>query len=161
MSANSILSGFSNLLLPEKNVEPLPLEEKQKRIVICLYKSFDKDDLLLVQNYGKVIVYSDTYTNIDCGPLIFDYFILDLREEDQRVYFIKYIKNKDYYLILFRYSFEMNNGVSFHNEIDTLPRKQAFKKDFDLLLLNQPIPPPKWYISLFRSCVFGSAQIQI
>ena len=158
MTTNSVIVGLSNLILPDKNAEILEITNEEK-IVICLYKSLDKEELELLQRYGKVVCFNKTHLNLPLERFEFDYFILDLRKEDQRIYFQKYTSHAK--RLLFRHSYETNNGVPFHNELSSLPKEQALKTDFDFLLFSQPIPSPKWYISFFRSCIFGKAKVNV
>lgn len=160
MSTNSVLSGIANQLLPHKIAPSLPLDFSYKPIVICLYKKLEESHLELLRDYGKVIELSTIYVNIDSTELDFDYLIVDLREDYHRTYFQRFIRNKDYYhLVLYKHTYETNNGISFHNELNVFPTRQAFQQDFNMLLLSDPVPEPKWYVAFFRSCVFGSAQI--
>jgi hypothetical protein len=158
MTTNSVIMGLSNLILPDKNAQRLEVTNEEK-IVICLYKSLDEDELELLKRYGKVLYFNSSYLNLSLDRFNFDYFILDLREEDHRIYFQKYTSHTK--RLLFRHSYETNNGVSFHNELSSLPKEQALKTDFDFLLFSQPIPSPKCFISLFRSCIFGKAQVNV
>jgi len=160
MTTNSVLSGISNLILPERNASPLDLNGEQN-IVICLYKSLSAIELERLKKYGKVVELDDSYLNVDCRLFEFDYLVIDFRNTDYRIYFQKYIMKKEYRLLLIRHSFETNNGIPFHNELTCLPTEQALKKDFDLLLFLEELPSPKCYISFFRSCIFGKAQVQI
>lgn len=162
MSANSVLSGISNLILPEKNAPHMNTQPESTKIIICLYKTLSSDGSSLLKKYGKVIEIDSSYLNIDCNLLSFDYLVIDFRVIQYRVYFQKYIMNQNsYHLLLYRHSYETNNGIPFHNELCELPPEQALKIDFDKLLFMEPLPSPKCYISLFRSCIFGKAQVQI
>ena len=162
MSANSVLSGISNLILPEKNAPHMNYQPESNKIIICLYKTLSSDESFLLKKYGKVIEIDSSYLNIDCSLLSFDYLVIDFRVIHYRVYFQKYVMNQNsYHLLLYRHSYETNNGIPFHNELCELPPEQALKIDFDKLLFMEPLPSPKCYISLFRSCIFGKAQVQI
>ncbi len=146
----NVCTGLANTILPPKNAHTLPIN--QGKIIICLYKSIPEDVVSLLKTYGKVIIWSSIYENINCDLIEFDYFIIDLREEQQRLYYQSFILHKTYRLVLYRHSFETNNGIAFHNEITDFPPKRAFRNDFDTLLFQEPLPVPRWYVSLFRVC---------
>jgi hypothetical protein len=101
-----------------------------------------KAEIKLFEEYGKVVEYDLAYKQIKCADLEFEYLLLDFRKEEDFLY----------YLVLYRHGYEHNNGISFHNELDKFPPRQVSKKIYDKLLLQEKIYPPKWYISLFRSC---------
>ena len=67
-------------------------------------------------------------------------------------YKIYLYKNTDYYYILYRHSFETNNGLYYNNEITDFPLKQSTKNTYDKILLLENIYEPKCYISLCRFC---------
>ena len=120
-----------------------------KPIIICLFKSICSD---LLQKYGKVVRYESVYTNIQIDQIEFDYFIIDLRQEEDRFYYRRHIMYHydDYFYLLYRYCFETNQGLFFHNEITELPPYQINKEEYDTLLLKPIIPVPNCFISLIR-----------
>ena len=124
-----------------------------KPVVICLYRSIQSTSLSLLREYGKVVEFGPAYTNVPVTSFPFDYLILDLREEDHRFYYQRYIfrNHTNYHLILYRYSFETSNGIYFHNEITEFPSLQVSKDEFDMVLLESPLPaPPSCLVSLCR-----------
>lgn len=161
--AVSVLSGISNTLLPNKVSLPVPLSTNEVyRIVFCQYKLLSKEDIHLLRKYGNVIIYDSCYKNINCNQLKFEYLLLDFTNVEQRTYYQKYILGNidSYRVILYRYAYETNNGFSVHNELTKLPNEEAFKKDFDFLLLQETIPSPRCCISLYRM-LFGNTQVQV
>lgn len=140
------------------------LEEKKQsiRMVICITKDIDELEEKVLSDYGKVIKYEhDLHNNIDCDTLVFDYFILDIRKKDDRYYFMKQIianaKRDHYHVVLYNYCFEDNVDFNCDNQINSFPKKQANKKDFDTLLLMKRIKAPRAWIDFFRKC-FGLYQ---
>ena len=159
----SVLSGVSDIILPNKvspHIDSNP--EDSYRFILCLYKSLSKTDLSLLKQYGRVVHYSDQFRNIDCQLIPFDYFILDFRITEEIIYYQKCILSclDKYRVILYRYAFETNNGIRVHNEITELPQQEALKKDFDYLLLQEPISSPCCCVSLYR-ILFGKTQVQV
>lgn len=175
-----ILSGIGEGMLPNKTADKLPIVKHNrheypgtntptysdtytintntidltKRFIIGLYKDMTKAEIKLLEEYGKVVEYDPAYKQIKCVDLEFEYLLLDFRKEEDFLYYNIHIRGNEhyYYLILYRHGYEHNNGLSFHNELDKIPDRQASKKIYDKLLLQEKIYPPKWYISLFRSC---------
>ena len=127
----SVLSGVSEIILPTKVSSPInSKEEDSYRFILCQYKSLSQSELTLLKHYGRVVHYSDQFRNIDCQFIPFDYFILDFRTIDERIYYQKYILPflEKYRVILYKYAFETNNGIRVHNELTELPQKEAIKK---------------------------------
>ena len=133
-----ILSGIADSVLPDKNKENIDIDIENienKPIIIC------------------ILFLEEPYQNIEPNKLKFDYLIVDLRNEMCRNYYKIYLyKNTDYYYILYRHSFETNNGLYYNNEITDFPLKQSTKNTYDKILLLENIYEPKCYISLCRFC---------
>lgn len=125
---------------------------KPKPFILCLFKTLPDESISLLRQYGKVVVFSQIYINIFIHKLVFDYLILDFREEEGRYYYQRFIKRymDQYNIILYRYCFETNNGIEFHNELSTLPNRQVSKEEFDTMLLDSPIPAPNCCFSFCK-----------
>jgi hypothetical protein len=123
-----------------------------KPFIFCLFKSIPEDVMMLLRDYGKVITFSQAYLNRPIQAFQFDYMIIDFREEDHRFYFQRHISRHtdNYHFILYRYSFETNHGIFFHNEIVEFPSRQVNKDEYDMLLLETPMPAPHCLLSLCR-----------
>jgi hypothetical protein len=127
-----------------------------KRFVICLSKDLSEDEVALLQYYGRTISYDhDIVNNIDLSTVDFSYFLLDLREATNRDYLQKIIlPNVDkFHLILYKYSFQDDNGISFEVERSELPKKQVNSDIFNKLLLQPEIKSPNCILSLLKSIV--------
>ena len=127
-----------------------------KRFVICISKDLSEDEIALLQYYGRTISYDhDTVNNIDLETVDFSYFLLDLRQQDDRVYLQKMIlPNRDkFHLILYKYSFQDDNGISFSVERSELPKKQVNSQLFNQLLLQKEIESPNCILSLLKAIV--------
>ena len=122
----------------------------KKPFVICLFKTISDSQLLSLLHHGKVVRFGQEHHNLPFH-FIFDYFIIDLRDETQRFYFQRYILKylESYHIILYRYCFETTE-IPFHNELVDIPPHQINKEEFDLLLLNKPLPAPNCLLSLCR-----------
>lgn len=150
---------------------PLPVVIKQpdevkqavlpKRTVLCLTRNISEDDLSLLKEYGKVLVYDhDLHNNLQPDQIDWEYLLVDLREKDDRYFYMKCIvpQKNNYQVIVFSYGFEKDEIVpGADNHISSFPKKQARKQDFDILLLQQRIKKPRWYVSLFK-CFLNAYQ---
>ena len=155
-ASSLILSGISEGMLPTKTAPKLPIIKKDyqgtntptysdtytintntidqaKRFIIALYKDMTKAEKKLLEEYGKVVEYDQAYNQIKCIDLDFEYLVLDFRKEEDILYYNINIRGNEnyYYLILYRHGYEHNNGISFHNELDKFPDRQASKKIYD------------------------------
>jgi len=160
--ASIIINNIGNSILPNKTVENIPLDniEYDKRIVIFKFKDIPKKETDILKEYGTVLDLSNDFINIEPESLLFDFLILDFRNEIHRNYYQFYFhKNNNYYYILYRFFFETNNGIPFHNEITEFPSRQLNKINYKKLLLQKPLTSPKWYVSLFRTCFSSDEQL--
>lgn len=125
---------------------------KPKSFILCLFKSLSDESISLMRQYGKVILFSQIYINISIHKLLFDYLIIDFREEEGRYYYQRFIRRyiDNYNIILYRYFFETNNGIQFNNELSTFPNRQVSKDEFDTMLLEPPIPAPNCCFSFCK-----------
>lgn len=150
-----IAAGIVDSILPNKKKDNKNINDiyNDKRIVICIHKDIDKKNINILSLYGKVVFLEESFQNIDPSKLSFDYLIIDLRKEIHRNYYkIYFYKNTNYYYILYRYSFESNNGIEYNNEITDFPLQQSTKYYYDKLLLLENVYEPKWCLSLCRFC---------
>ena len=132
-----------------------------KRTVLCITRDINEEDLSLLTDYGKVLDYDhDLHNNLNPDKIDWDYLIVDLREKNDRYFYMKCIvplKSK-YQVIVYSYGFETDEHVpNCDNQINSFPKKQARKEDFDALLLQQRLKRPRWYVSLFK-CVVNAYQ---
>lgn len=158
--ASIIINNIGNTILPNKTAENIIIDDidYSKKIIICTYKEISKNEIAILKQYGKVIQFNAFMSNISPDKLDFDYLILNFKDEIHRNYYqFNFYKNNDYYYILYRFCFETNNGITFNNEINELPPKQADKINYHKLLLRKKLESPRWYVSLFRTC-FSSEQ---
>jgi hypothetical protein len=164
MSINlpSVIQSVINLSSDIKESEPLVQNDPNvKKIIICISKNLSKEDINLLQYYGRVISYDhDIINNVDLFSVDFDYFIVDLRQLNDRMYLQKMILPNltQLHLILYKWNFESDNGISYEVERDCFPPKQVNKQLFDQLLLQKPIQSPSCILSLLKALVCVSEQ---
>ena len=125
-----------------------------KSFIICLYKSIPNETMILLKHYGTVVTFGPAYTNVPVSTFPFSYLIMDLRQEDHRSYYQRHVLRyqNQFNIILYRYAFETNNGIAFHNELCEFPSHQVSKEDFDEMLLESPLPaPPNCFLSWLKN----------
>lgn len=141
------------LIVPAGNYE-----DPADRFILVTTKDLEKEEIDLLKEYGRVILFdSKVYMNISIQRLTFDYFVLDIRKSDDRHYLMQIDKQymDMYNVISFCHFFQKEDA--FHEEVGVdniltkLPIKQAFKNDFDRLLLQKRITKPQAALSCFKS----------
>jgi hypothetical protein len=143
-----------------KNPEPPLLEEKVENrnehlpIILILTKDLKKEDLVLLNSYGKVILYEQCYNNIEVKELDFLYLVLDLRKPDDRVYYQKHIVpiKDNVKEILYYHAFE-DIDLDVDVKRTKLPVKQATLEMFNQLLFQSQLPKPRACLSFLQKCV--------
>jgi hypothetical protein len=136
----------------------VPAVKQKERFIIAISKNLEEESLELLKEYGKVIQFENNiYNNIPIQTLDFDYFIIDLRRREDRHYLqqIDPIFLETIHVISICHFFEKedeyHSDIGAENILSKLPDRQAFKDDFNRLLLLKKIKKPN---ALF-SCVKG------
>lgn len=130
-----------------------------EQIIFVLTKDMTEEQLSLLREYGRVIVFEHkVYVNVPIVSLEFDYLIMDMRIKEDRDYFQQIDPNviASMNIISFCHSFEkedeIHDEIGSDNVITKLPEKQAFKSDFDRLLLLKKISKPRPVVSCVKGC---------
>jgi hypothetical protein len=140
---------------PFVHVVPVP----SKPFLIIHSRDVDDSSISLLKEYGNVIRFDPrVYTNILITALSFDYMLFDVRIKEDRYYYNKIDKSVlyRYNIISLCYSFEITE--EFHaqvgsiNILTTLPERQAFKDEYDKLLLLKKMRDPNSCLHLFGCC---------
>ena len=139
-------------------VVPAGKPDPAEKFIIVHSRDIEETDTELLREYGKVIMFDPlVYLNVPIQNLEFDYILLDLRRKEDRHYLqqIDSVVLENFNIVSICYSFEKSE--EYHEEIGVenimtkLPAKQAFKADFDRLLLQKKISKPRPAMSLFKS----------
>jgi len=136
----------------------LPIQPVEKKIIFVITKNIVDEQLELLKEYGKVILFDNNiYNNINVSSLDFEYLVLDIREKGDREYLQK-IENMDqFYIISICHSFERfeeyHAEMGVHNILTKLPPKQDYKSDFIKLLLQKKISKPSMTLSCYKSFI--------
>ena len=136
----------------------LPIQPVEKKFIFVITKNIDDEQLELLKEYGKVIIFDNNiYNNINVSSIDFEFLILDIREKGDREYLQK-IENMDsFYLISICHSFERfeeyHAEMRVNNILTKLPAKQAYKSEFIKLLLQKKISKPSVALSCYKSFI--------
>jgi hypothetical protein len=129
-------------------------------LLVCS-RDLDDPEVELVKLYGKVLAYDSCHVNIPLDQLISqnnaNYVTFDVRDKTHRMAIAKaadITANSDVHVIAVAHSWEklddFVDDARCENCISSLPSKQAFKKDFDTLLLQKKIRQPSCGKNLLR-----------
>jgi hypothetical protein len=128
--------------------------------IILHSKTISEEDINLLKEYGKVIIFEPkVYVNVNIRSLEFDYLILDLIRREDRIYYSQidpqFLDKCN--IVTICHSFEKDeeylDEIDGDNTLTKLPEKQAFKVDFDRLLLLKKVSKPRPALSCFKSCL--------
>ena len=138
------------------DVKSVRVEEK-KEFILAASRDIEPEELELLKSYGTVLVWHESFRNIPLANHKFDYAIFDLREKTHRDALMKEELNK--YNIVCIVSLldsfdDFAEDVGAANCVRTLPARQAFRGDFDRLLISAKIRKPNWIKALLRSLCF-------
>lgn len=126
--------------------------EIKEKFIIIHTKDLENDDYNLLKKYGKAENYKDCYAGLSCDELFdklnLNYLTIDLNNKLHKSFF-ESIKNKDDYLIVAIIS-KIEDYTTFYNDLEKitrnilhkLPAEQAFKNQFDQLLLMEKLNVP-------------------
>jgi hypothetical protein len=135
-------------------VQNIPVEH----IIITCSKDISINEINLLKEYGKVIIFdSKVFQNVPIHTLEYDYFILDIRKKEDRLYFQQIEPSilNNINVVSLCHSFEkfeeFHSELGVKNVITKLPEKQAFKEDFDKNLLLKKISKPNAVYSCIKS----------
>jgi len=148
----SVLAPSGPLMVPESK----PADGEPFLLVHT--KDLSESDLELLREYGRVIIFDPrVYLNVPVQSLQFDYMVIDIREREGRHYLQQIIQSEAdrYNIVSLCHSFEKTDEyhqeIGVDNIITKLPDKQAFKDDFDRLLLQKKISKPNAAFSCIKS----------
>lgn len=144
---------------PEPKIYEMKLDLGIKKIVLCITHDMSESDKAIFQQYGKLVEYNDRiHANLDIRAYPWEYLVFDLRESEDRYALMRMVLpyKELYRVVVYSYKFEADEIVpDADNHINSFPKAQARKIDFENLLLQKRIVKPRWWVSLF-SCVLNA-----
>lgn len=132
-------------------------DQKEKSFILACSRDVEPEELELLKSYGSVLVWHESFRNIPLTSHKFNYALFDLREKTHRDALMK--EDLTQYSVvcvvsLFDSFDDFVEDVNAINSIRTFPARQAFKADFDRLLVSSKIRKPSCVKSLVRSLCF-------
>jgi hypothetical protein len=134
----------------------------EKFLFVCS-RDLDQDEMDLLSSYGKILTYDDCMLNIPLDVLVsqdnISYILFDVRKKSHRMTISKEASNDGFHVVAIINKWESQDDfvedANCENCISKLPPKQAFKRDFDRLLLEKKIRKPSCLKSCMRVCSKG------
>jgi len=135
-------------------------EQDDKPFLLCLTRDLEHAELELLKSYGKVFIFHNSFVNIPLSSHDFSYAVFDLRDKIHRDSLMKEDLGA-YHIVclvgLLDKHDDTHKDIGAENLIRTMPSRQAFKSDFDRLLLSSKIRKPSFLKSILRFlCVLSS-----
>ncbi len=129
--------------------------------LIVSSRDLEEEEVNLLNLYGKVLQYDDCHVNIPLDQLIQQnnatYVVFDVREKNHRMAISKaniQHENEHVHVVALVSSWEklddFVDDAGCENCLASLPPKQAFKKDFNTLLLEKKIRKPSCAKNVLR-----------
>lgn len=152
-NANNNAKNNANLHLHHEHHEEQQIASPENPVfLIVASRDLDEEELALLNLYGKVLEYDSCHVNIPLDQLIkqnnANYLVFDVRDKNHRMAISKSSVQRDpnVHVIALVSSWEklddFIDDAGCENCLATLPPKQAFKKDFNTLLLEKKIRKP-------------------
>jgi hypothetical protein len=129
--------------------------------LIVASRDLEDEEVALLNLYGKVLQYDSCHVNIPLDQLIrqnnANYLVFDVRDKNHRMAISKSSvqhENEHVHVIALVSSWEklddFIDDAGCENSLATLPPKQAFKNDFNTLLLEKKIRKPSCAKNILR-----------
>lgn len=141
-----------DVIVPKQNNDAVAAADDSPVFLLVASRDLAEDEMSLLQLYGKVLTYDNCHINIPLSDLIqqnnANYVIFDVRNKQHRMAISKASINHEsnYHIIAVVNSWEkfddFVDDINSENCLSSFPPKQAFKRDFDTLLLEKKIRKP-------------------
>ena len=131
--------------LDPSDVKEIVADQNAKPFILACSRPIKPEELELLKSYGKVLVFHESFRNIPLASHQFDYAVFDLMEKVHRDTLAKEDLSKYNVVcvvgLLDGYDdFPLDIGCV--NCVRTFPARQAFKSEFDRLLISKKIRKP-------------------
>jgi hypothetical protein len=131
-----------------------------KPFLLCCSRDLQPEEIELLKHYGKVLIFHHSFVNIPLNSHQFDYAAFDLREKTHRDTLAKEDLS-NYHVVCVVSLFDSYDDfvvdLKAESLIRSFPSRQAFKSDFDRLLLSAKIRKPSVLKSIYRALCFLQA----
>lgn len=131
-------------------------DNDDKFLLVCS-RDLEAEEMELLATYGKVLRYDECHLNIPLSQLVdgVSYVVFDVRQKSHRLALSKESENEQFHSIALIHKWEQFDDfvddANCENCLSSLPAKQAFKRDFDRLLLEKKIRKPSCIKSVLRT----------
>jgi hypothetical protein len=149
--------------LDRSDVKEVEAPKDTKPFILACSRKLEPAELDLLKSYGKVLVFHHSYVNIPLDSHQFNYAVFDLHEKVHRDTLAKEDLTKyNVVCIVGRLDGHDDFTEDIHavNCVRTMPARQAFKSEFDRLLLAKKIRAPSLLKSVWRFLCFLSDGLQ-
>lgn len=151
----SILDRLPTVIKKEVDVSDVKsdIASSEKPFLIIHSREVEQSEKELLKNYGDVLEWDSSFQNIPLKNHKFDYCLLDIYSKDVRMLLMKTDLSLYHTVILskkWQSEDDFINDVQAENVLRSLPPRQAFKQDFDKLLLSVKIRSPSCAKSFLR-----------
>ena len=143
--------------LDRSDVKEVELPVNAKPFILACSRKLEPAELELLKYYGKVLVFHHSYVNIPLASHQFDYAVFDLNEKVHRDTLAKEdLSRYNVVCIVGRLDAhdDFANDIHAQNIVRTFPARQAFRSEFDRLLLAKKIRAPSLLKSMWRFLCF-------
>jgi len=155
------VSNVNNVNNENANVNNSNSNSNKQIFLLVSSRDLEEEERELLQLYGKVLDYDNCHVNIPLDQLISqnnaDYVVFDVRNKQHRMAISKASvqhDNPNVHVVALVNAWEKEedfvDDANCENCLASLPPKQAFKRDFDTLLLQKKIRQPSCAKSLLR-----------
>lgn len=139
-----------------KEVEP---SDDKKPFILACSRPLKPEETELLKSYGQVLIFHDSFRNIPLSQHQFDYGVFDLMEKVHRDTLAKEDLTK-YHVVCIVGTLDTYDDFASDlcavNCVRTFPARQAFKSEFDRLLLAKKVRKPSTLKSFVRFLCFLS-----
>lgn len=137
---------------------PAHAPEQGSVFLLVCSRDLEDEEKDLLRQYGGMLEYDDCHINIPLQQLIdqnrISYVIFDIREKNHRMALTKEAGNDAYHIVAVIHKWEemddFIDDANAENVMSSLPPKQAFKRDFDKLLMEKKIRKPSCLKNVLR-----------
>ena len=130
-----------------------PKDANEKPFILACSRAIKPEEMELLKSYGKVVVFHESFRNIPISSHQFQYAVFDLMDKVHRDTLAKEDLSK-YHVVcvvgLLDVHDDFSNDVGAVNCVRTFPARQAFKSEFDRLLISPKIRKPSAMKSFLR-----------
>jgi hypothetical protein len=131
--------------LDPSDVKEIVLDKNEKPFILACSRPLKPEELELLKSYGKVLVFHESFRNIPLASHQFNYGVFDLMEKVHRDTLAKEDLSKYNVVcvigLLDGYD-DFPEDINAVNCVRTFPARQAFKSEFDRLLVQKKIRKP-------------------